>query len=278
MKYYKAKIDPAGNTYSCDMVRLKCDFGDNSKGLVEYLAHKSAYDLDYEIRYFKSYSNFTYRHLWTIYSPYEDNVSFTVGLDLGNQQQNIGFVEFNPNKVELRDKAKSILHTVLNFAIIKELKRYDLAIDIMCKRSEAHIIRQGKRRYTKILENDGLTEYLGVHNTEGFVKLYDKTKESDLQDEILTRLEITLLKHTDASRVFPVVTLGDDDISLCLTGLTETDRVLIDLLRNNEDKGYYLQRLGYVKRKKIEPYLLSTTLSLDKNCSYHVKQLALAYE
>lgn len=278
MDYFKPKVDPNGNIYSCDMVRLKCDFGDNSKALVEFLSHKSAYDLKYEIKYYKSYNNFSYKHLWTIYSPYEDNVSFTVGLDLGNSQQSIGFVEFNPNKVELRDDARAILRTVLNFAIIRELKRYDLAIDLACQRSEAHLIRQGKRRYTKILENDGLTEYLGVHNTEGFTKLYDKTKESDLKDEILTRLEITLLRHTDPQRVFPVVKLGHDDISLCITGLTQTDRVLIDLLRDNEDKGYYLQRLGYDKRKKIEPYLLSTTLDLDSNCSYHVKQLALAYE
>lgn len=44
--------------------------------------------------------------------------------------------------------------------------------------------------------------------------------------------------------------------SLNFSNLSDSELVIIDLLRNNPDFNFYYKRLGYRLRKKIKPFLM----------------------
>lgn len=261
------------------MLRLNVDFGQKRDGFVQFMSKLSGYDLRYEIAYYPGYAVGRYRHLWAVRCPME-NISWSVGLDLGRNgdDKTKGFVEFNPNKCE----PESIFHewwlNFLAFIVTIEPVRYDLAIDIPCPRSRCRLIKDGKKMYQLVSKDDGLTEYLGRRSTNGFVKLYDKTKEAKL-DYDLTRLEITLeWLHEDLARSFPKVAITEEQISLLMDDqLTQNERVLVNAIKATDEPQFYLGQLSYRMRKKIEPYLADTTLSLDDKCFSQVANLVRSY-
>lgn len=280
LKYFKKWSDRDGNIYSLDMLRLNIDVGDNLKALNGYIQGLADVDLRYEIKYYPSFAQYKYRHLWNVSSPIDDGVSLSLGLDLGGsaEARHKGFIEFNPNKCETSSLLHGFIARVMSYCVTVDLVRYDLAIDVLIDRTLARLERFGRKHYQYIDSGNGITEYLGQRNTSGYIKLYDKTKESNLTDTY-TRLEITLDSKTDISSVFPTVRLNDTQQALPLdTDLSETDKVLIALLRKEENPQYYLSQLLYRKRKKIEPYLADRVLNLDNKLALNVKTLALYYE
>lgn len=280
LKYFKPLKTAEGITYSLDMVRLNYDLGNNTEHFVKYLNHLASYDLRYEIKYYPNFNQFKYRHLWTIYSPIDDNVSISLGLDLGgsHDSHSKGFIEFNPNKVAYSDLLIDLLKKFDANCVTRDLIRYDLAIDIPCTRSLARLERFGRKGYQFIDSGNGVTEYLGQKNANGYIKLYDKTKESNL-DANVTRLEITLDKRTDVEKYFPTVRINNEQLSFDFDEeLNENDKVLVTLIKNSDNPQFYLSSLTYRKRKKIEPYLADTTLSLDKKLALSIKTLALSFE
>lgn len=131
--------------------------------------------------------------------------------------------------------------------------------------------------YELIIQDDGMTEYLGQRSHNGFVKLYDKTIESGLDYE-LTRLEITLDNKAQLQDVFPVVHIYDTQSQLIFAdNLSNTDKTLIQLLRGCEDKQIYLKQLGYRMRKKIEPYIADRVLQFDNKCFQSVRAFATSF-
>lgn len=279
MKYFKTFISDTKEIYSLDMVRLNIDLGDRLKQLNNYIQHKADYDLRYDIKYYPSFSAFKYRHLWQISVPIDD-VSFSLGIDRGGtaETRTKGFIEFNPNKIETSELAHDFLYDLTGLCNDITLVRYDMAIDIPITRVMARLKRIGRKGYQYIDSGNGITEYLGQRNTSGFIKLYDKTKESNL-DYDATRLEITLDRNASVTDVFPSVAITNEQSSLLLdTDLDSTDRVLVSLLRDVENPQYYMSELGFRKKKKIAPYLEDTTLLLNEKLAYEIKTLALSYE
>lgn len=280
LKYFKPLKSAEGIIYSLDMVRLNFDFGKNAQHFVNTISRLASYDLRYEVKYFPSYQQFKYRHLWVIYSPIDDNASLTIGLDLGGTHDTAskGFIEFNPNKVASSCALTEFLRKFDMNTITRDLIRYDLAIDIPCTRSLVRLERFGRKGYNFIDSGDGITEYLGQKNSNGYIKLYDKTKESKLDND-LTRLEITLDKKADVEKVFPIVRLSKEQLTLDFDNdLTDNDKVLVTLIKNSDNPQFYLSSLTYRKRKKIEPYLADTTLLLDKKLALSIKTLAMSFE
>ena len=168
-----------------------------------------------------------------------------------------------------------------------KLVRYDVAIDIPYKRDFVKLIRNNRSNYQYLTDFDkkgtilarSVTEYQGRRNHNKFTKLYDKTKESNL-DYDLTRLEITFDRKEDLFQNLSKINITCLDNNLDYSCLNDTNLVLIDLLRNcnEEDFNFYLKRLPLFMRKKIEPYLYDTTLAIDIPTINNVKTLALGFE
>ena len=208
----------------------------------------------------------SYRHL---FSCKYDDFTFVIGCGLILAEHSSGmdcFIEFNPNKCDMSyiflilDRIRVFIHPINNeyFRLI----RWDLAIDLPFTRSDVVLVKEGKRSYCKQISNS-VTEYLGVRNTTGFVKLYDKTVESDLYYD-LTRLEITLDNFEDI-KLPSVCILGAYDDNL--VDLSNTDKVLLRLLRSvdYDVQQQCLKDMGKTKRRKIKEYLFPKSNKLEYN-------------
>ena len=286
MQYYNPLKSSDGNIYSLDMIRLNIDLGNHAQELVNLIQKYSDERLETDeprikVSYYPNFAEFKYRHLWTLKSNDDIQSTITVGLGKGSsrEEQNKGFVEFNPNKVESNEELHKFLRHVRICSSTIDLVRYDLAIDIPLDRVLAKLTREGRKGYQYIDSGNGITEYLGQRNKPGFIKLYDKTKESNL-DYPLTRLELTLEKNSDIEHIFPTVRVLNSQISLDFSenDLDSTDKVLIALLKDCDNPQYYLSELGFRRKRKIEPYLADTTLLLDKSLALKIKTLAMSYE
>lgn len=275
MDYFQKFFDNSGYIYSLDMIRLALDFGNSSQKVVNFLDLLRDSAIDVTVDYYSSFHPFRYRHLWTI-SLVDTACSFTVGLNIGNNP-NIGFIEYNPNKCERYQRFVELRNKIMVYAFEANLVRYDCAIDIPLRRENCKLVRERGKNYEYFIKLDGVTEYLGRRNSNGFIKLYDKTEESKL-DYDLTRLELTLDAKTDPLKIFPTVLLYDEQYQMILDDtLSSTQIVLIELLRQCENPSQYLNRLHKDVKKKIAPYLADKVLSPDINCLLSVRKLALSY-
>lgn len=278
MKYFKQFLDKDGYIYSLDMVRLNLDFGSRTTELVDYLKKLLEYDTTVEVVYYPSFKPFQYRHLWSV-SVLAVNISFTIGLEINGSAENKekGFLEFNPNKCENSEKFVEIKNFIFSLCCTRDLVRYDLAVDIPLDRKDVKLIRTKGKNYQFFVRDDGITEYLGVRSHSGYVKVYDKQKESGLSYP-LTRVELTLDSTADYVKAFPTVWLYDTQYHLLLDdSLSSTQKAFIRSIRQHENPNWFLSDLSYRIKKKIEPYLCDKVLSLDNSCALAVKMLALSY-
>lgn len=269
INYTNEVILQNGQVYSLDMVRLSLELREDMQPFVTWLSNKNITEDNFDVKHKLSLTEFTYRDFFNIKT---DTYSFVmaIGFNGSRADRNKGFIEFNPNKCKgvMFDK---IFNKLRDYIVSSDVVRYDLAIDIPVQR---YLVRLAKdnRNYQYICSRESETEYLGVRNKAGFTKLYDKTKESDL-DYDLTRLEITCELATlaesregitDVSKVnFPNVSVLYEQEGLVFDKLTPTDRVLIQLLKGVDNPVMYVKQLRYDKRKKIEPYLWERTIQLD---------------
>lgn len=282
--YYCNQIQSKnGVLYSLDMVRLNFDSGLDTKQLVSYLNSLAVINTECEVKYYPSYQQYKYRHMWEVKDlTAKESISWSIGLDLGRNadDKTKGYIEFNPNKCE-NSMLFSDFMKVFNLCTQsgRELVRYDLAIDIPLSRHLCKLIRKGKTNYEFKVKDDGVTEYLGQRNTHGRIKLYDKTVESKL-DFPLTRLELTIGKGHKAFEIFPTVWLYIDSIIPDFKGveLSTTQLVLVKLLREAENPTEFLRLLDRHTKQKIEPYLADRVLFLDEFCAHIIEEQALRYE
>lgn len=271
LPYWKSYTDSSGYTYSCDMVRITLEMRlDCINELNLYLNNINRADIK---EYPPNFTSHKFRYMWTIdYCLSTMTVGLSFNGDSKGESQK-GFLEFNPNKTMNNPQIEEDLEYILSRCISSSIARWDLAIDIPVNRSLLRLKKD--RRIYELVEKskEDYTEYLGVRNTPGRVKLYNKDIESDLGQD-MTRLEITLgdidMCIGELKRVFPSVTLKElytqkefvleDNLSPC-------DKVLLELLLESENKDFYFSRLSYHMRKKFEPLISGT----DKQLSYDVK-------
>ena len=253
-----------GENYSVDMVRLRFEFNKDSKGncLIEYIKRYDGVMFNVDSK--RKYALYKYQYHYTV-----KTLSGSVLViehyffDETAEGMRKGFIEFNPNKFISEDDyyvlngfldvlSDDILYGANYFTDVFKLVRWDLAIDFLEPRDNMYLVKD-KRNYQYISGRGGVTQYLGVRNAGGFVKLYDKTKESKL-DETLTRLELTFDGYDYPT--LPVVYIKRRQQLLSL-GLNDTQMVLVDLLKEKEpqEREMYFKRLGRKYQQTLKPYI-----------------------
>lgn len=217
-------------------------------------------------------TDFKYRNMFVI--DYGRS-TMTVGLCFnGTNRSDVlkGFLEFNPNKCMDSMQISADLAFLLSRCVEYSVVRWDLAIDVPVDRERVHMTKDRRKYELSQTSYSNRTEYLGQRNHVGRVKVYNKTAESDL-DYALTRLEITLGKldvHiSEFEKYVPEIWIDNPQHELVdYTGLSDTQIVLCDLLRDSPNPEYYMARLSYRMRKKIEPYVIGSgaRLCTDVKC------------
>lgn len=271
LRYYDEIRLDNGYIYSCDMIRLNLRFKDSVQKFLDWLSDYNMYGDGIDIKLYRSINEFTYRNMLRVKA---DGYSFVIaiGFNGGQDTRDKGFIEFNPNKCRGQKVFEHIYSNLLDYIYSSEVARFDFAIDIPVPRYLCKLKKDG-RNYQYIVTSGGESEYLGRRNEIGFVKLYDKTREANLDYE-LTRLEITASK--DALNMPEVMIMPYQN--KIHTDLSSTDRVLVEVLNTVENPFIYLRKLKYEKRKKIEQYLVEDTVRLDYVSYLKILKNVLAYE
>lgn len=192
-------------------------------------------------------------------------------------------IEFNPAKVGDDPFLLEMLKFLNSNSYLTDriIRRIDLAIDIPVARNRLNLVKDGRiyqeyaniqlenqednkkgfvyQEYTKSISDK--TQYLGIRNKHGFIKLYNKALESGLNNIDLTRLEITIdMRKSDIieiQRLLPTVYIFDDfQLQDSITG---TDKVLLIACINEPS---LLAELPQVKKKKITSFLEKMKLPL----------------
>ena len=297
LKYYKP-IEENGVIHSIDMLRLKLTFWQGESVKVknpkwtpfddsqeEYIVKEYRYASDklledlqsikfymqgIDTDYWETRKEYKYRHLITVKTELS---SITIGLGWncsGKTDMSKGYVEFNPNKVCDTQQFILVMKHLRLACKHMILSRYDLAIDFPVKRVELGLIKDFRKYSYEMNSLEDKTEYLGQRNKIGRVKLYNKTIESNL-DYDLTRLEVTVgsCDFAEIQALIPSMT----GLSECaaIDELTSTDKVLVELIRLQDDKEIYYKKLGRRKAEKLRPYILGENTTYDVNTNVLTK-------
>lgn len=285
---YHNEITKDGITYSIDMVRLKFKIKSPKilERIMKTIQNKHLYTLDtpYDYDLIERYAMFKYRYNFNI--RMKNGERFYVAFCMNNKKENIceGVIEFNPNKCFGQDVTLNFYRLdkeiepmvnictyhgdLLNFFLINlisnnakrvELVRFDLAIDIPYAKRQVRLLKDN-RTYKMVAPSQDTnthTEYLGKHQNSGFVKVYNKTIESNLDHDV-TRLEITSEYGNNYDKFmaqFPEVYVKGNGTLAPYMELKNTDLVLYELLTANDNMEMYFKQLGRDKQKKLKPYL-----------------------
>lgn len=290
---YHKPIERNGFIYSIDMVRLK--FKIKSPNDVEKIMntirdrHLYTYETPFDYDYIERKAYFMYRHNFNIHM--KNGQGFYLAFSFNdNSKEKIceGVMEFNPNKcfgqnvefwnVGADEETGEQIYTsfyngdLLNYFLINlismnakyvKLVRFDLAVDIPYPKKQVRLIKDNRTYKVHCPSQDvnTYTEYLGKHNNSGFVKVYNKTIESNLDHDV-TRLEITSEYGKDYKKFmsqFPQVFVKGNGSLFPYMELKNTDLVLYELLMDSSNMEQYFKRLGRDKQKKLKPYLYQDT-------------------
>lgn len=189
--------------------------------------------------------------------------------DFGQENEFKGYIDFNPNKLGSNERFLTDYAYIKQCSEVFKIPRCDIALDIRTARRYV-AVRKDQRKYSlEKFSEDNLTEYLGVRNNPGRVKIYNKTLESKL-DYDLTRIEVTTepyaleyLQHFPKVLDFSIPIQRDINIA----NLTPTDLALLkslDSLMSYDCQQALLifDDLPYRKKQKLEPFFLPESLAV----------------
>lgn len=179
-------------------------------------------------------------------------------------------LEINPNKHFEKPVFQDLQKIINRFCISGMLKKYDYAIDIPCNISEVKVFNTRKE--------PGLhkgTRYYGQRSRDGYVKIYDKTKESNL-DHPLTRIEHTfdMVKHSK-EKSFTTFHVLQSSLQADNEGLSKNDLLILNLCMrlslNNLEFEDLLEGLDKRKKRKIYNNLYGNFKEVTFNQQIHDK-------
>lgn len=180
-------------------------------------------------------------------------------------------LEINPNKHYDKPVFKDLQKIINRFCISGMLKKYDYAIDIPCKISDIKVFNTRKE--------PGLhkgTRYYGQRSRDGFVKIYDKTKESKL-DYSLTRVEHTfdMIRQSGKEKSFTPFHVLQSGTAESSEELSKNDMLILNLCMrlslNNLEFEDLLQGLDKRKKRKIYNNLYGNFKEVKFNPVLHDK-------
>lgn len=277
LPYWKTSVSDENEVYSCDMVRFNFELGNKCEVFNSWIQKKAEMDSNYEVKEYISIKPFTYRNMLNIKTVYKN--SFVIGYCFNGvlDKKTTGFIEFNPNKLFNDSIFIEFWNTLSRCVYWYELVRYDLAIDLPISRQYVSMPKQGNFKY-QYINSGSITETLGVHNNSGFIKVYDKTKESNIKEDI-TRIEITLNKNDIASEKMPHIYIKDYQIALQEENdLSQNDKVFVMLLQDIEYPDTYLDLLTYRKREKLKQYLSRKEWNINKVLAHNIREYVFNIE
>ena len=261
-----------GFIYSLDMVRLNLEFGSDVQMFMNWISLYPERVDNLEVSHWTSFKEFAYRDLFQVKTN-EWSFAFAIGKNGGAKDKTKGYIEFNPNKCK-GEHFRAIWEQMKVYIYSSEVVRYDLAVDIPVPRYLVRLEKDG-RNYQYISSHKSDTEYLGQRNSPGYVKVYDKTRESKL-DYDLTRIEITC--GPNGSINYPKVQVVRMQQEFKFDALTDNDKVLIQLLKQVDNPVFYLKQMSYRKRKKIELYLGQDTVQFSPDAVWSIAKQAYSYQ
>lgn len=256
LNYYKYKEDDS-LYYSVDMLTLDFEYNNS---LYDFLqSYLYSVNLPFDVDYFCCLKSYCYKHLFkfTFYSDdiFNNKSVLIIKLDFNNNK--IGQIEFNPNKVLLFNPYFFDFYRLFILRVFNlEFRRSDFAVDIPLARNLV-VLQRDSKKYTRIEYAGAITEYLGQRNKHGQVKLYDKGKESQLPHE-LTRYEVTYEKNNILN--LPKIYIKEDiDV---VDDISSKDKMIISLLLNSEQPFNFLKQLKNYNTRKRLTLLLQEHLKL----------------
>lgn len=187
-------------------------------------------------------------------------------------------LEINPNKHYDKPVFKDLQEIINKYCIAGNLKKYDYTIDVPCVLADVQVFNTRK--------TPGLykgTRYFGQRNKDGYVKIYNKSKESGL-DYPLTRIEHTFdtVKHTQSksfTNFYVLETLKEKDVS---DDLSKNDMLILNLCARLSASGIeyedLLQNLDKRKKRKIYNNLHGNFREVTFNVEIHDRLINAVFE
>lgn len=259
MEYFLSKTDSSGYTYSIDnvvleyIIKFHTDFTSYFHDLVEKHNLKDEYWERLNCPYCSKYQFYNnHFHLcngiYIMVGRYSTKSEISGTWDI----YPILKLEINPNK----HAKKPIFNDLLRF--LKEntgdctLKRYDFCIDIPLKLRDIEVF--GSKKEKGLYKG---TRYFGQRNKDGYLKIYDKGKEQEIDDD-LTRIEYTLVyskgkNSKDGLNFQNIYLLSDKKNDTTLKGTTKAVMKLYSLcMASGIDCENIISDLDRRTRKQIE--------------------------
>ena len=237
-----------GQTVSIDKIRVSLTMNDPDW----LIGHADTFCPSADVDYWAGRGGIgSYHSLWRY--PIGDS-SVTLGAGQrekgGRVNGRKAFVELNPNKTALDESLWNLLDRMAGHVKTARMMRYDLALDVAQPRENFRMVRD-RRRYETV-QDVVMTEYLGMRNRAGRVKLYDKSFESGLA-EPLTRIELTCDGDWTAADIqckWPTVCTWDvpEDTRGWVRAL---GMMLAEKISRGEEVESYLSMLGRTSRAKV---------------------------
>ena len=281
MKYFLSEVDEFGYTHSIDNLVIVYDI--NPLYQNDYLdimidsIHNLRDSYKGSLNYWERLNvNACSKYNWYCnHIHLDDGIYLSLGHYRDGLKEKATYVifpllklEINPNKHYEKLVFKDLQKIINRFCLSGMLKKYDYAIDIPCGISDVQIFNTRKE--------PGLykgTRYYGQRSRDGYVKIYDKTKESGL-DVPLTRVEHTfdMVKHSK-DKSFTSFHVLQPDLQFSNEDISKTDFVIVSLCNllkaNNIDFMNVLQGLDKRKKKKVIEYLNGGYKEITFNQAIH---------
>lgn len=287
MKYYFSLKDSSGFVHSIDNLIMTY--------YVENLGIKCLKQMIAELqKIHEKYTGLNYWEQFDInpcrkYSFYQHAVHMDDGIyillghyvdyDRGTKKANVFpmlRLELNPNKHADKQVLKDVMDLINKNCYDGVLTKYDYAVDIPFTPNHIQVFGSNKEK--------GLckgTRYFGQRNKNGYCRIYDKQKESNL-DYPLTRVEHTFCTTKATKNLsFEKVYIKSENEEL--EKLSKTDAVIVELCTtlkaNNLDFEEILNKLDRRKKKTIISHLNGNgyrLLEFDKKI--HDELLQLVYK
>lgn len=252
-------VDAHGYTHSVDMVTvdyfLSCSYGTVTGMLMDALG---PFGLDREknvklglLPSFR-YAYYT-NHVWL------DGVVLSLGkwtnydkADKRAYSLDMMRLKVNPNKHAGTPLLDAVMGILGEYSREGYLVRYDYAIDVPVAPNDVLVVSSRKEK--------GLykgTRYFGQRHKHGYLKIYDKGKEQDLDTE-LTRIEYTLVPD-EVPSWDNIVVRAPVEGTQPASALSSQCRLYLDMLLELRELGAgidsYIERINYRTWKQIEPHL-----------------------
>ena len=270
--YYLKELINKNWVLSCDGVRIKFELDPRlAQDVANEMFGISRIDIE---NYPPSFKPNNYKFLNKI--TYADSCNATVGycfngfqrIDKKGYDNNyLGMIDFNLNKVGSFEQFWADYRLIKSCSTHFEVVRVDLALDVPYEREFVYLQKDQRVYSNKVYSRSNRTEYLGLRNNIGRVKVYNKSLELKRKDP-LTRIEVTCELSGDSFlEHFPkVYYLGTKhqmtiDYLQGYQSLNDTDRAIIqmanELIVNGHDDGLTLiNSISHQKKQKLKPYIL----------------------